>query len=611
MKANQLREKYIRFFEERNHQQISPAPLVLAEDSTTLFTSSGMQPLIPYLLGQPHPQGKLLVNSQPCFRGKGFFDDTKDVGDNRHTTFFEMLGNWSLGDYWKKEQLGYCFTFLTDPKEGLGLDPERLYVSVFAGYKKIPKDEESIKIWQNLFKRIGIEAKEGERIIAYGAEKNWWSRSGLPEKMPVGEPGGPSSEIFYRFDVDHDLSYGKECHPNCDCGQFLELGNSVFIEYLKQKDGSFKDLPQKNIDFGGGLERQLAAVNNNPTAPDIFQTDLFSQIIKVIEQFSDKSYQESANQPAMRVIADHLKGATFMIKSGVVPSNKGQGYILRRLLRRAAVKMKMDLDGGLTPQPAFRAISQAVMRTYQGLYFDLSEDGQLIESVINEEMDRFNKSLDQGLRQIEKTNQINAKIAFDLYQSYGFPIEITTELAASKGQNISLADFRREFKKHQQLSQKGAAKKFKGGLADHSDQVIKLHTATHLLHQALRQILGGQVKQVGSNITDQRLRFDFTYPEKLTDQQLSQVEVLVNQKIKEDLPVKKEVVSLEEARKKGALALFDQRYGEEVNLYSIADFSKEVCAGPHLSSTGAVGGVKIIKQEAVGSGRRRIYATLV
>lgn len=617
MTGKELREKYFQFFIKRGHKKISPAPLVLTDDPTTLFTSSGMQPLIPYLLGKPHPKGKRLFDSQPCFRGQGFWDDTKEVGNNRHTTCFEMMGNWSLGEYFKKEQLEYFFTFLVDKKEGLGLDPKRLYVSIFAGHGEFSKDEESLKIWQSLFKKVGIKAKEGERVVAYGVEKNWWSRCGTPEQMPAGEPGGPNSEVFYRFDVKHDPKFGEKCHPNCDCGQFLEIGNSVFIQYLKQKDGSFKELLQKNVDFGGGLERQLAAVSNLPSELDLFQTDLFNRIIKTIEDNSDKKYADEKNRPAMRVIADHLKGATFMMKVGVIPSNKEQGYILRRNLRRSAVKMHL-LKNNLTPISAFKAIAKSVMETYEGVYFDLAKDLKSVEPVIEEEMNQFEKTLARGLQQLEKMGKIDGKIAFDLYQTYGFPLEITTELAAQKGQSIDKEEFQQEFKKHQKLSRSSAIGKFKGGLADHSEESKKYHTAAHLLHASLRKILGTHVQQAGQNITAERLRFDFTHPEKLTEKQLKEIEDLINQKISQNLPVKMEMMSLEEAKKKGALAFFAEKYGEKVKIYSINDhtkggqvFSVEVCGGPHVSSTGEIGKIEIFKEESCGAGKRRIYARVV
>ena len=418
MDSKTIREKFIKFFVERGHKQISPAKLVLENDPTTLFTSSGMQPLIPYLLGQEHPEGKRLVNSQPCFRS----EDIEEVGDNRHTTFFEMLGNWSLGDYFKKEQLKRIWEFVT--KE-IGLPKEKLYVSVFGGDGEIPKDEETLNIWKSL----GLNE---DHIVFYGVEKNWWSRSGPPEKMPQGEIGGPDSEIFYEFtQVEHDKKFGEKCHPNCDCGRFLEIGNSVFIEYQKV-NRKLKELSQKNVDFGGGLERLTAAVNNNP---DIFQTDLYQPIIKKIEEVSGKRYGLEGGAQAMRIIADHMKAATFMILDGIIPSNKLQGYVLRRLLRRSAIKMRR-LNKEIELEELTKMI-QIILTIYGGL-FDVKKDAQAesVEKVVKEEINRFSKTLDHGLKEIEKIDNIDGKKAFDLYQTLGFPYEVTEEIFMEKGQEI-------------------------------------------------------------------------------------------------------------------------------------------------------------------------------
>ncbi|MGI5828201.1 MAG: alanine--tRNA ligase [Patescibacteria group bacterium] len=610
MTANQVREKYLKFFEKQRHAPIAPAPLVPKDDPTTLFTSSGMQQLVPFLKGQPHPMGVRLTNSQPCFRAQ----DIEEVGDNRHTTFFEMLGNWSLGDYFKKEQLPWIFEFLT---QELGLNPEKLYVTVFEGNESVPRDEESIAIWQELFKtteptKIGTEGFDPNvKIYTYGASKNWWSRSGEPENMPAGEIGGPDSEIFYDFGEElrlHENSPFKDipCHPNCDCGRFLEIGNSVFMEYIKTEDGNFKSLPQKNVDFGGGLERLVAAVNNNP---DVFQTDLFKPLIEQIEKITKKGYSE--NKEAMRVVADHLRAATFMIAEGVEPSNKLQGYVLRRLLRRAAVKMR-NLSGSLTPVSDFEDICEEIIKAYEDVYFDRGETRKKVEDVIGREMSRFAKSLDKGLKEISSvsTEKLDAAFAFNLFQTYGFPFEVTQELAVQKGKELSKTAFDEEFRKHQELSRTAAKGMFKGGLADHSKTITKLHTATHLLHQALRQVLGEHIQQVGSNITAERLRFDFNHNEKLNDEQVKKIEKIVNEQIQQNLPVTMETMTLKEAQNAGALAFFGERYGEKVNVYSIGSFSKEVCGGPHVTSTGELGTFTITKQESVGQGKRRVYATL-
>ncbi|SRR5258708_6924722 len=437
MKANEIREKYLKFFASRGHKIIAPAPLVLKDDPTTLFTSAGMQPLVPNLLGEKHREGKRLVDSQPCFRSQ----DIEEVGDNRHDTLFEMLGNWSLGDYFKKEQLPWIWEFLT--KE-LNLPKEKLYITVFEGNEQVSKDEETYNIWKSL----GISE---DRIYFYGDKKNWWSRAGAPSNMPAGEPGGPSSEIFFEFEsVTHDKKFGEKCHPNCDCGRFIEIANSVFVEYKKEKDGSLSELKQKNVDFGGGLERIAAAVNNDS---DVFKTDLFSEIIKEIENVSDKKYTDESKS-AIRIIADHIKASTFLIANGVTPSNKLQGYVLRRLLRRAAVKMNF-LHGGLTPVPGFQSVVEAVIRTYDGVYFDLVKDKKIADEIIDEELGKFAKTLDAGLKQIDKIPP------FDLFQSYGFPPELTEELLKQKGKKLNWEEFNKEKEKHQELSRKSSKDKFK------------------------------------------------------------------------------------------------------------------------------------------------------
>lgn len=601
MKADEVREKYIEFFKSkpRNHKEISPSPLVLEGDSTTLFTSAGMQQLVPYLSGKKHPKGKRLVNSQPSLRTQ----DIEKVGDNRHTTFFEMLGNWSLGDYFKGEQLAWFWEFLT--KE-LGLPKEKLWVSIFKGDKQVPRDEESFEIW----KKLGIPEK---RIIEYGVEENWWSTTGTPSEMTQGDIGGPDSEVFYEFtQIKHDAKFGKVCHPTCECGRFLEIGNSVFIQYVKKEDGSLEELPQKNVDFGGGLERLTAAANDNP---DVFQIDIFSSIIKEIEKVSFKKYKENNSRSAMRVIADHLKATTFIIVNGVVPSNKQQGYVLRRLMRRAAVKM-FELDKDLTPIPAFQGVAEEVLRVYDGTYFERSRDRKVVRSVIEDEINRFADSLDRGLKELEKARkeQLNTLFAFNLYQTHGFPFEVSKELIEKKGGKVKKEEFDRILQGHRKLSRKASVGLFKGGLADHSGEVIKLHTATHLLHWALREVLGKSVHQEGSNITKERLRFDFSHQQKLTESEIKKVEKLINEKIKEDLPVHKSVEEKEKALKSGALANFAETYPEKVSVYTIGKdlkqnwVSKEVCGGPHVKTTSEIGRVRIKKQEKIGAGLLRIYA---
>lgn len=611
MTSKDIRTKYIKFFTDRGHKEIAPAKLIPENDPTTLFTSSGMQPLVPYLLGQEHPEGKRLVDSQPSFRA----EDIEEVGDNRHTTFFEMLGNWSLGDYFKEDQLKWCWEFLT--KE-IGLDPEKLYVAVFEGYGSVPRDVESYEIWKGL----GVA---DDHIHVYGVEKNWWSRSGPPEKMPVGEIGGPDSEVFYEFtQVEHDPKYGEKCHPNCNCGRFMEICNSVFIQYKKKEDGSLEELNQKNVDFGGGLERLTAAVLDTP---DVFQTDLYLPIIRIIEQTTNQKYDNEENKHAMRVIADHMKAATFLIIDGVTPSNKLQGYVLRRLLRRSAIKMR-QLSGKLDPDE-FASMIQIILTIYAGL-FGISKDGQLgmVEKVIQDEMDRFSKTLDHGLKEIDKIDKIDGKIAFDLYQTFGFPYEVTEELFRQKGQEIDRKQFKEEFEKHRELSRTASSGMFKGGLADTNEVVTKYHTATHLLHQVLRDVLGSEVFQKGSNITSERLRFDFSFNRKMTDDEIKKVEALVNQKITQDLVVDHKIVSLDEAKSLNAIGLFDEKYADKVSIYGVGPgynldpnaldqrvrggyYSLEFCGGPHVDTTRVIGGIKITKEEAVSAGIRRIRAQLV
>ena len=578
MTTDQIRQAYLDFFVSKNHAIIPPGPLVPQDDPSTLFTGFGMQQIVPYLKGEPHPMGKRLVNSQPSFRA----EDIEEVGDNRHTTFFEMLGNWSLGDYYKKEQLSWVWEFLT---EKLKLDPNKLYVTLFEGNGQVNKDIESIKI----LKGLGIP---DSRISEYPAEKNWWSRAGTPESMPVGEIGGTTSEVFFEFtEISHDEKFGKDCHPNCDCGRFIEIGNSVFMEYEKQSDGSLSPLPKQNVDFGGGLERLAQAVQNTP---DIFQIDIFKPVIKSIEKITNQKY-EGDNKAPMRVIADHLRAAKVMLQEGLEPSNKQQGYVLRRLIRRSAVKFR-QLTGQIDSK-SFSAI--------------IDEPALILE------INKFQKSLNKGLSLIEKATdkdgpcqQIDAQFVFDLYQTYGFPFEITQEILAEKKIKINQKDFDKLKTKHSLKSKTASAGMFKGGLEDQSEITTKLHTTTHLLHQALRKILGEHVKQEGSNITSERLRFDFSHSSPLSKQELKQIETLINEQIKANLSVKKVIQAKDKALKSGALAFFKTNYPDKVTVYQIGNFSKELCGGPHVNSTGEIGSVKITKEENIAAGKRRIYAVL-
>ncbi len=586
-----LRKKFSLFWQSKNHQEVPPIPLVPQNDPTTLFTGSGMQQLVPYLLGEIHPLGKRLYNIQPCFRSQ----DIEEVGDNRHTTFFEMMGNWSLGDYFKKEQLRWFWEFLT--KE-LNFPQEKLYVTVFAGDEKnhLQADNESIEIW----KKIGVPENH---IFKYGAEKNWWSRAGVPDNMPAGEPGGPDSEVFFEFThIPHDKKYGKTCHPNCDCGRFMEIGNSVFMQFKKTNKG-FEELPKKNVDFGGGLERILAALNNDP---DVFKTDIYLPIINRLEKITDKKYQEKENKQKMRVIADHLKAAAFLIKDGVFPSNKERGYFLRRLLRRVAVKM-LKLKGSTINASDLNPVAESIVSIYENIYFE-KKDFEKITSIIEEEINRFNKTLNNGLKILEKIEKPTGKDVFDLYQSYGFPKELTEELLKEKGLSFDKKEFEKEFEKHRELSRTSSAGMFKGGLADHSSQTIKYHTATHLLHQALYDVLGDGIRQEGSHITGERLRFDFYSPKKPTPEEIKKAEEIINQKIKEALPVSFKIMAKEEAYKIGAKSFFREKYPEMVKVYFIGDYSKEFCGGPHVKNTQEIGKITIFKFEKIGSNLYRVYA---
>lgn len=596
MKASEVRQKYLDFFTDkvRKHKEITPSKIVLENDPTTLFTSSGMQPLVPYLMGEKHPEGKRLVDSQPCIRTQ----DIDEVGDNRHTTFFEMLGNWSLGDYFKKEQLAWFYEFIT---EVLELPKEKIWVSVFEGNDSVPKDTESAEIWKSL----GIPE---DRIYFYDAKENWWSRSGTPEQMPAGEIGGPDSEVFYEFDsVKHDKKYGEECGPSCDCGRFLEIGNSVFMQYKKEEDGSLSPLPNKNVDFGGGLERLTAATNNDP---DVFKIDIFKKIIDVIEDSSGMKYQ--GNEDAMRIVADHLRAAFMLAGQGVTPSNKQQGYIMRRLIRKAVYSLRYDLNA--VPRNVLPAIATAVVNAYSDSYLKDVNSAKL-DVVVGEEADKFDRTINKGMKILESKNTVDESVAFDLYQSEGFPFELTKEIMEEKGVKLSRYKFDEEMVKHQDLSRSSSAGKFKGGLADSSEETTRLHSATHLLHWSLREVLGNDVIQKGSNITAERLRFDFNYDEKLTDEQIKKVEDLISEKVDANLPIQFVVMDKEKAEKTGAIHAFGEKYGDKVKVYYMGEdldsaFSKEFCGGPHVDNTGKVGHVTITKQKKIGAGLIRVYAEI-
>lgn len=628
MTGNELRQRYLSFFEQRGHKVIPSSSLVPENDPTTLFTGSGMQPMMPYLLGAPHPEGNRIVDSQKCFRAQ----DIEEVGDNRHTTFFEMLGNWSFGDYFKEEQLNWFWEFLT---QNIDLDPQDLYATVYAGNNElgIEADHESVEIWKRLYKEKGIIAKtarnaerdglQDARIFYYPGSENWWSRVGDPGNMPNGEPGGPDSEVFFDFGKDlelHETSTYRDqpCHPGCSCGRFLEIGNNVFMTYIKT-DLGFEPLEQNNIDFGGGFERTLAAENGDP---DVFTTDLFMPIISRIEELCDITYESAASKEkhSFRVITDHIKAAVMLCGDGVVPSNKEQGYIMRRLLRRAIRYGKMIGIEGIF----LRELVPSVVSIYHSVYPELSaqstnEDsgGTELIDVIAAEEERFLKTLERGLKEIEKIDRIDGKAAFKLYETYGFPLELTQEIAEEKGQEIVGQEFKRAFDRHREVSRSSSAGRFKGGLQDNSEFTTRYHTATHLLHAALRKVLGNHVLQKGSNINETRLRFDFSHSESMTEGQKNEVNDLVTAWIKENLPVAKKIVSKEEALSSGALAAFKDKYPDQVSVYGIGVesenqwISREICGGPHVKSTGEIGKIKITKENAVGAGTRRIYMEFV
>ncbi len=646
MSGNTVREKYLEYMAKNGHSIIPSSLLVPENDPTTLFTGSGMQPLIPYLMGESHPLGNRLVNSQKCFRA----NDIDEVGDNRHTTFFEMLGNWSLGDYFKKEQLPWFFNFLV---EEVGLDPARIYVTVFAGDEAlgIPRDEEAVTIWKELFAAHNIEAKDvfigseengyevgmqGGRIFYYDAAKNWWSRSGKPENMPAGEIGGPDSEVFYDFGPEfatHPIFKDQAPHPNSDSGQFLEIGNSVFIEYIKQEDGSFTKLPQRNVDFGGGLERIAAAKVGDP---DVFKVDLLWNVVAQIETLSKKKYED--NLVAFRVITDHLRGAVFLIGDGVPPGNTDQPYFVRRLLRRAIrYADKLAIEPG-----HFQELASSVVETYQGHYKHLAEKKAEIMAIIGKEEEQFRKTLESGLKQFNKISLqihvstievdgkkvidkstaegirvISGQNAFELFTTYGFPIELTEEIATEKGLVVERDRFNKLMEEHRELSRAGAEQKFKGGLADHSEKVVQYHTATHLLLAGLRKELGEHVHQAGSNITGERLRFDFTHPDKVERETLDKVEQFVNDAVKTGGAVTIEMMPKSMAETDPTIeASFWDRYPDEVKVYTMTGndgnvFSRELCGGPHVERLETITPTfKIIKEESSAAGIRRIKAIL-
>ncbi len=583
MKAIEIRNKYLNFFKEHGHTVIPSAPLIPENDPSVLFTTAGMQPLVPYLLGEKHPQGTRLTDYQKCVRT----NDIDEVGDNRHLTYFEMLGNWSLGDYFKDESIQMSFDFLT--KE-LGIPVEKLSVTCFAGDEDCPRDEVSANAW----KRAGIPE---ERIYFYGKDDNWWI---------AGEEGpcGPDTEMFYDTGKP---ACGPNCEPCCDCGKYVEIWNNVFMEYFKDKNG-YSKLKQRNVDTGLGLERMTMLLQGKETP---FDTELFAPVMNKLKEIQKADIIESR-----RIVAEHLRSSMMIISDGGRPSNLDRGYVLRRLIRRMIRhmnKLQIDLN-------ELSALIDINVDNLKEMYPDLEKNREVIKNVIIEEKNKFVKTLSHGEREFEKEiaklkekniDTIPGTVVFRLYDTYGFPPEVTKELAEENGFKVDLKEFEKLFKEHQEKSRQGAEHKFKGGLADQNEKTIAYHTATHLLHEALREVLGEHVKQSGSNITEERLRFDFTHPQKMTKEEIQKVEDLVNEQIKRDLQVKCEEMSYEDAKNSGAIGLFTDKYGDKVKVYTIGDFSKEICGGPHVTHTGDMGTFKIKKEESSSSGVRRIKAVLI
>lgn len=591
---DELRSKYIDFFKSKGHVEISGRSLIPENDPTVLFTTAGMHPLVPYLMGEPHPAGTRLTDVQKCVRT----GDIDDVGDASHLTFFEMLGNWSLGDYFKKESIAYSFEFLTDEKY-LGIPIDKLSFTVFEGNEDAPRDDESASIWESL----GVSK---DRIFFLPKEDNWWG--------PAGETGpcGPDTEIF--IDTGKPAC-GSNCRPGCNCGKYVEIWNNVFMQYHKNMDGSYSPLKRKCVDTGMGVERTVAMLQGKPS---VYNTEAFTSIIKSIEDISGVKYGDNEKtDTSIRIIADHVRTACFILgdPKTTLPSNIGAGYVLRRLIRRAVRHgKKLGIDGNFLSVPASAVIAQNA-----GFYTELKENETLILTELKAEEDKFLETLKKGEAEFEKMlpnllknpkKIIPGRMAFKLYDTYGFPIELTEELASESGLTVNREEFDEAFKKHQELSRAGSEQVFKGGLADHSEQTTAYHTATHLLHKALRMVLGDHVQQKGSNITAERLRFDFSHPEPMTDAEKKEVERLVNEAIKADLPVTMEVMPLEEAKKIGAMALFGEKYEDVVKVYKIGDFSTEVCGGPHVERTGSLGRFCIKKEQSSSSGVRRIRAVL-
>lgn len=588
MKANELRRMYLEFFEKMGHKEIGSASLFPDNDPSVLFTTAGMHPLVPYLLGEKHPQGRRLVDVQKCFRT----GDIDEVGDDTHLTFFEMLGNWSLGDYFKKESITMSYTFLT---EYLNIPVERLAVTVFEGDSLVIKDLEAAELW----KQNGLK---DEQIYFYGRSENWWG--------PAGKTGpcGPDTEIF--FDMGKEKC-GEDCGPACKCGKYVEIWNNVFMEYDKNEDGTYSELPQKNVDTGMGLERVLTVINGYQ---NVYETELFQPIIKKIISLANIDYNHN-NKKAFRVICEHIRAVTFILGDprAITPSNSEQGYILRRLIRRI---IRMLKKVGISYN-ALCDIADVVIEEYGGIYSELTTNRSHILEQLEREHTLFSKTLDSGLKMAEryfsvldKGSTLNGEMAFKLYDTFGFPIEFTIELASERDIEVDILGFEEKFHEHQEKSRRGAGEKFKGGLADNSEQTTKLHTATHLLNGALRTVLGDDIYQRGSNINSDRLRFDFSFDRKLTKEELEKIEKIVNEAIEKAINVECKELTVEEAKAEGAIGVFDNKYGEIVKVYTIPGYSKEICGGPHALNTSELNRFKIQKEESSSSGVRRIKATI-
>ena len=583
---DKLKKMYLEFFQKNGHKVIANTSLIPENDSTALFISAGMHPLVPYLLGQQHPSGKKLVNVQKCLRTS----DIDEVGNNFHLSFFEMLGNWSLGDYFKQESIRWSYEFLTS-KEWLNIDEKKLFVTVFAGDEKVPRDTDSARIWEEL----GFPK---EKLFYLPREDNWWG--------PVGSTGpcGPDTEIFYDTGKE---PCGSECKPGCSCGKFNEIWNNVFMEYNRTPDGEYELLEQKNVDTGMGVERTVAVLQGKD---NVYETEIFVPIINRIKELAGIEEISADQIRSVRIICDHSRAATFLLAEGIVPLNVEQGYVLRRVIRGAIRHGKlMGVE-----EEFLSVLSQIVIETYSGDYSHLKSNEDFIVTELRKEYKKFNNTLVRGLNRFNRIarnkKKIDGKDAFLLYQSFGFPIEITKDLGQENDIFVDVDGFHEEFQMHQRVSRASADKKFGSGLADTAKETVKLHTATHLLNEALRRVLGKEITQKGSNITHERLRFDFNFDRKLTDQEIKDVEELVNGQIKEALPVKRIETTLDEAIRMGSQAVFEQKYGEQVSVYSIGDFSMELCSGPHVENTGELGRFKIIKEEGISAGVRRIRAVL-